>query len=197
MNRKVRKPMPEGAAILVAKDIIRDIVEGEVTIADNLAKRATRNEIVLIKSCICEGLRLAEPVTVRGLHALAHLIAVSKIVNYSEPENREVEGQRYGFVTADALLSYLIGPLGTKEDSHAMFHQLWLTGIVPRTLDAHVAAAMLAAREGDTLHTASFAKTLMLTYVARAAVSMEDREDWDITKQFADKLREKALRGKP
>jgi len=180
-----------GDVIIVAKDIVRSIIEGQVDIVDKLVSAADKDEIVLLKSCICEGLNLAQPVTASGLHALGRLISVSRLVNYSDAEDRKLEGQRHSFITVDALLSCLIGALGARENLD-IFDQLWLHGIMPLSRDAELVVALLAARDGDAFHVSTFARSLELIYFSRVDSSMEERQRWIISDEYADKLRSEA-----
>ncbi len=77
-----------------------------------------------------------------------------------------------------------------------VFHRLWEAGIVPKTRDVDIIAALLSVREGDTFYTSTFSKMLKITYLVRDDSPLEDRKEWSVSEKLADKLRAKATKQK-
>jgi len=184
--------IPGGAEVLLSKDIVRDITEGNLSIVRDLCSRALQNRIVLFRSCICEGLELAETPTAEGLNALGRLIAVSAVLNSVGDLGRIPEGRIRGRVTADALLSYLIGSVGAHGGA-SLFRKMKDLGVLVATRDADLVVALLAIRKGDTLNTRALAESLREIYIERVDESMEKRKSWSVPNGFADELRKRAL----
>jgi hypothetical protein len=191
-DRKQRDT-PQDAVVIVAKDMVRSILEGETTIVNNLVRMAAENDIVLLKSCICEGLKESTGLKVEGLHAIGRLLSVSQIVSFSPEEDVQLQGMNHARITADALLSHLIGPLANTDNSKDLFGRLWLNGIVPMTRDVDLFAALACVRKGDDLHLGKFASTLTLLFVENA--DLLSPEEWFVSKEFIDELRVKAMAG--
>ena len=185
--------MSKKTPFIVAKCLIREIVQGDVALGEWLAHRINHNEILLLKGCICAGLNIATDVTTRGLHALGHLISISRIVNYGGDDGRVPKEQEQAFVTADALLTVLIGSFDTSHFEYAI-RQLWSLGAPVVTHDAELIAALLSVREEDNYRIDEFVKILELTYIGYIDKSLEDRKDWDISADFGDSLRRKAVK---
>ena len=192
-NSLENQDIPLGAEIFLAKGIIQNIVEGETAIVDRLAQKATNNDIILLKSCLLGGLELAFlSVTVNGLHALGHLIAVSKIISRNDSVNNKCQNNRFAHVTADALLSMLICTLGS-QDSLGGLEKVKESGIVLSTRDADLVAALLAVKDKDRFYVSNFVKLLKLIFIEPTDFSIEERQNWSVSEEFTEKLREKAL----
>ena len=188
--------IPEDSQILVASDYIQSIVEGQTDIVDGLVKIALRNDIVLMKAVICEGLEKTENSTADGLHGLGRLIAASsKFIIKSEDERVfELSNDKHRKISAVEHLKYLIQPNITIYT----LIELWIRDFMPITSDEEIVDALLSVREGDILQISTFAKALNLIYVVRFDdISLEDRiKRTAISKEFAKQLRAKALQNK-
>jgi len=159
-SRRRKKSVPKNAVVIVARDMVRSIFEGETNIVDGIIQMAAKNDIVILKSCICEGLKESSPIKVEGLHAIGRLLSVSQIVSFSPEEDDRLQGKKRAFVTADALLSYLIGPLARTGKFKTLLGQLWLNGVVPMTRDVDLFAAFACVREGDEIYPSELARAV-------------------------------------
>jgi|GEM_PF-4736902 len=190
-SHKRKECSPQGAVVLVASSIVRHILGGETDIADNLVAVAADNDIVLLKSCLCEALKECTSSTVEGLHAVGRLLSLSRIVSFSPEEDVQLQSMKHAHVTADALLSRLIGPLATADNSKELFGQLWLKGVVPMTRDVDLAATFACVREGDELHLGRFASTLTVLFLENTHLLPPG--EWFVSEEFIDELRTKAM----
>jgi hypothetical protein len=177
--------------LLIATDIIRDIVEGNTDIISDIEGRLDSSDVVLVKSVVSAALKGAEA-TVDGLHALARLfIMTSEIQNFSDVPNEYYEKQqRYGKVTDDAILSSLVGRIG---EGHLLntFYGLWNANIVPKALDVAVIAALESVREGDPIYIDTFAELIDIIFISRVDEPIETRLSWVMTEEYAGELRAK------
>lgn len=181
----------ERSVMIIAADVIRDIVEGREEIVYDIASRLDTTDVVLVKSAVCGGLKDAEDPTVEGFDGLARLILIAaEIVNFTDMPNAYYEERPYAEITMDAVLSSLIGKIGEKNELTKII-ELWGSGIVPRVLDIHVAGALWSVREGDTVHINTFARLIDVVFIHRVPAPIEERLGWYMPEKDADELRAK------
>ena len=183
----------EEAIILIAKDIIQNIVDGGTEIVDELPEKVNDHKIELLKICISAGLERSEAPKVHGLHALARLICLSEIVNFGEElSNDQQDNGPSVFLTADVLLMFLIGPDAEKRfDGFFSFYKGRVKSI--QTRDAELVSALFSVKEGDNLNAKTFAKLVNAVTIQMINVGKENRRNWSISDELIEKIRAKAL----
>jgi hypothetical protein len=160
------------STMILAKGIIVSVIEGEKGMMDTLRRHSRECELVLLLSCLIEGLERAESPTARGLRDLAELISIAHLKVIGDRSVCEPNAQTQGMLTPDALLS---GVLGRIEGSAitGMFRQIPIV-----TSDASLVAALLCVEDEDDLTTANLAEILSVTTVTLADSSETDRATW-------------------
>lgn len=181
------------SVMIVGKNVVKDVIEGGVDCIEKLAAERECEEIDLLKSCICEGLELAQNPTFEGLHALARLICLSKIVTIVCGEQAESNGT--AVITCDALLSFLISPVFDDVDASQMFGDLSNAGVSLVTRDADIVAALLCVKAGDNLYTDRFAQVLKAVEIEMVEASTEERREWVVSDEFISEQRAMVFSG--
>jgi len=177
--------------MILAKDIITDIIEGDCELMAWLREKALEHELVVLKSCVVEGLERADPATPPGLRALAALIAMSRFQTAPTDERPTVDktAGRTIRLTADVLLSCLLGRVGSSIIQR-------MTDDFPVIInDALLVAAGLSVRDEDELHPANLAAALRITTMHLVDVPDADRTCWpeNFSDEAISRLRTKAL----
>ena len=72
--------MEDTPQVMIAADIVRQVVEGDTRALTILQERFAGHRVVLLDVCLCEGLESAEAPTAEGLSALAALIRMADLV---------------------------------------------------------------------------------------------------------------------
>lgn len=177
--------------MILAKDIITDIIEGDCELMAWLRGKALEHELVVLKSCVVEGLERADPATPSGLRALAALISMSRFQTtpMDERPTIDVSHGRTVRLTADVLLSCLLG----RSDS-SMVHTIAKDFPVIIN-DALLVAALLSVDDEDQLHPENLAAVLRATIIHLVDVSDADRARWpeEFGPGAISRLRSKAL----
>ena len=65
-SKSVEAVMDECPMVLIAADIVRKTVEGDVSWVGAIQDRFAGHNLILLKSCLCQGLEEAEAPTVDG-----------------------------------------------------------------------------------------------------------------------------------
>jgi len=91
--------------MILAKDIITSVIEGDADMIAWLRNQAQEHELVVLLSCVTEGLELVAPATPQGLRALAALISMSRfqVTPTGEVPTVKEHGKTI-HLTADVLL---------------------------------------------------------------------------------------------
>ena len=159
-------------AMILAKDVVTSIIEGDVDMMAWLRDQAEEYELVVILSCIIEGLELADPATAKGLRSLAELISISRFETMPEQRKAAHEGGTTIRLTADVLLSCLLG----KIDSSVVAQ---MTDKYPVVInDGLLVAALLSVSDEDALHTGNLAAVLKNTRMQLVDPATTDRPRW-------------------
>ena len=106
--------MTERPELLIATDIVTKIAEGDTAVVHQLqSRREEYEDIVLIRFVLAEGIERANA-TVEGMHAIAQLIEIARIVNVVQgvDGNNEADGEELprGFVPFQFFLTYILDP---------------------------------------------------------------------------------------
>jgi hypothetical protein len=176
--------------MILAKDIITSVIEGDADMITWLRNQSQEYELVVLLICITEGLELAAPATPRGLKALAALIAMSRFQITQRSDIQDVVEHGTDIrLTADVLLACLLGRVESSiigrmaEDFPAIIN------------DALLVAALLSVSDEDDLHPDNLAAVLKITTMHLVDVPDTDRACWP--EQFGPeaitRLRDKAL----
>jgi len=176
--------------MILAKDIIASVIEGDAGMIVWLRNQAQEHELVVLLICVIEGLERADPATPRGLRALAALIAMSRFQTTPTGDRRAIgENDKTIRLTADVLLSCLLGRVDSAiigrlaEDFPVLIN------------DALLVAALLSVADGDALCPDNLAGLLRTTTMTPVDAAETDRANWP--KQFSAEaitsLRAKAL----
>ena len=182
---------PADALIFVASDILGEIVEGRTDIVDGLLAGATRANVKLLKSCICEALASTTAPTASGLHALGRLLAMAELPD-SHDWSLDTEDPEYRLLHADLFLAALIDR--EEVPAIAALLQQWRSeGAIPIVKAAELVVALLSVKEGDPLSALKFAYVLALTEVERADASTEERAAWSVNNGDRDELRRRVM----
>jgi hypothetical protein len=186
----IKEIMLMKTTMILAKDILTSVIEGDADMMACLRNQTREYELVVLLSCVTEGLELANPATPLGLRSLAALIAMSR---FQIPQRGGiVDGAEHGTdirLTTDVLLSCLLG----KIESSTIGHMKKDLPVIIN--DALLVAALLSVSDKDELHPANLAAVLKITTMHLVDVPDTDRVCWP--EQFGTeaitRLRDKAL----
>jgi len=106
--------MTERPELLIATDIVTKIAEGDTAVVHQLqSRREEYEDIVLIRSVLAEGIERANA-TVEGMHAIAQLIEIARIVDVVQGVDEDNEADREelprGFLPFQFFLKYILDP---------------------------------------------------------------------------------------
>ena len=177
--------------MILAKDILTGVIEGDGELMAWLRDKAREHELVVLKSCVVEGLERADPATPHGLRALAALIAKSRFQTAPTDERPTIDRTtgRTIRLTADVLLSCLLG----RIDSSIIRR---MTDDFPVIInDALLVAALLSVLDEDVLHPGNLAAVLRITALHLVDVADADRACWpeNFSGEAISRMRAKAL----
>ena len=176
--------------MILAKDIITSVIEGDTDMMTWLRNQSQEYDLVVLLSCVTEGLELANPATPQGMKALAALIAMSRFQITQRGDIRD--GTEHGTdirLTADVLLSCLLGRIESS-----------IIGRMKRDFpviidDALLVAALLSVSDEDDLHPTNLAAVLRITTMHLVDTAETDRAGWpeQFSVEAITRLRDKAL----
>jgi hypothetical protein len=106
--------MTKRPEVLIATDIVTKIAEGDAAVVHQLqSRREEYEDIVLIRSVLAEGIERANA-TVEGMHAIARLIGIARIVNVVQGVDEDNEADREelprSFLPFQFFLKYILDP---------------------------------------------------------------------------------------
>lgn len=177
--------------MILAKDIVANVIEGDRDLMSWLRDQAQEHELVVLLSCVIEGLERAHPATPQGMRALAALVAMSRF-QMTPTGKRPAVSDTHGrtiHLTGDVLLSCLLG----RIDSSIIRR---MTEDFPVIInDALLVAALLSVLDGDELHADSLAAALRVTTMHLVDPAETDRASWPVqfSAEASSRLRAKTL----
>ena len=176
--------------MILAKDIIKSVIEGDAGMMSLLRNHTQAHELVVLLSCVTEGLEFAASATPQGLRDLAALIAMSRFQVTPTGEIPNVaEHDTTIRLTADVLLSCLLGRIESSVIGH-------MKDDFPVIInDALLVAALLSVSDEDDLHPANLAAVLRITKMNLVDPERTDRTRWpeQFSAEAIARLRAKAL----
>lgn len=102
--------MTERPELLIATDIVTKIAEGDTAVVHQLqSRREEYEDIVLIRHVLAEGIERANA-TVKGMHAIAQLIEIARIVNVVQGVDEDREELPRGFLPFQFFLKFILDP---------------------------------------------------------------------------------------
>ena len=175
--------------MILAKDIMASVIEDDVDIMTWLRDQAQDNELVVLLSCVIEGLERARYPTSKGLRALGELISISRFQPMQEQTGTTSEEGTTIRLTADVLLSCLLG----RIDSSIIAQVTQKFPVVIN--DALLVGALLSVADEDDIHPNNLAAVLKLTTMHLIDPAETDRVSWpeELTAETISWLRAKAL----
>ena len=176
--------------MILAKDIITSVIEGDADMMAWLRNQMQEYELVVLLSCVTEGLELADPATAIGARALAALISMSRFQDMPKGDPSAVdENGKTIRLTADVLLSCLLGRI-----DHDIIRRM-VEELPVIINDALLVAALLSVSDGDELHPGNLAAVLRATTMHLVDAEETDRAGWpeQFSAEAIAKLRDKAL----
>ena len=175
--------------MILAQDIIASVIEGDSDLMKWLRDQAQDKELVVILSCVIEGLERAHHATGQGLRHLAELISISRLQGTATQDKTDSHQHANIRLTPDVLLACLLG----RIDSSIIAQMAEKLPVVIN--DALLVGALLSVADGDDIHPSNLAAVLQLTTIRLIDPESTDRASWpkQISTETVDKLRAKAL----
>lgn len=189
--------MNDKPELLIARDIVTKIAEGDVSIVDNLINRSVEyDEIVLLTSALAEGIENAKHATAEGMHALADLVCHSRIENSLMPpcsKKDDGESLAIGYLKHDFLLKYMIAPNADDYLETLLDENFPINGFRFTTHDFRVAIALLCLRDTDLINSGAFGRLLNIIYVDLSEEADRDCDEWVLSEEFIENVRTKVF----
>ena len=175
--------------MILAKDVVTSIIEGDADMMTWLRDQAQKHEVVVLLSCIIEGLELADLATGKGLRSLAELISISRFETMGDQDGTDYEQGTTIQLTGDVLLSCLLG----RIDSSVIARMGDDYPVIIN--DGLLVAALLSVSDEDDLHTNNLAAVLKITIMQLVDPATTDRARWpgQLSAETIGRLRAKAL----
>lgn len=177
------------STMVIATDIVIDVIKNDKEVIRFLKKQASDNKIVLPYSCVLEALELAQKPTFKGLHALAELISISELSVVLGPEVDEGDDAPLIKLTPDVLLSCILGIIKSKQIAA-------ISEKAPIVInDAFLVTALLCVSENDPINTQNLTRALRKINIELIDPDTTDRKAWPktLSEQMISQIRSKTL----
>ena len=175
--------------MILTQDIVASIIDGNSDMMAWLRDQAQDNKIILLLSCVIEGLERACHPTNEGVRDLAELISICCLRVMPEQTGDLSEHAIPILLTPDVLLACLLGIIDSSIIAQMAEE---LTVLIT---DAILVGALLSIEDKDDIHPNNLAATLKFTSMRLIKPETTDRARWRqrLSAGTVAKIRTKAL----